>query len=259
MIAGPAAGQIADRMQALRTVFAVCTISAAAFAFANLTAWTFWSLLAIWIFCSAALAPAVPLADALALAAAEPRRRKKCFEYGWVRGAGSAAFIVGTIISGQAIGPFGLGSTLILQAALLLLAAIWIGGVPNYVSKSKTAASDDHHAKACDGVWELGHIPEFRRVVLVAALVLGSHALHDGFAIIHWTAASIGSTTVSVLWSEQVVAEVAVFLFIGPTLLRWLGPSQALTLSAGAGTIRWTVTAISTDPYVLALIEPLPD
>jgi PPP family 3-phenylpropionic acid transporter len=257
IIAGPAAGQTADRMQALRTVFAICTTFAAAFAFAKLTVWTFWSLLVMCILWSAALAPAAPLADALALAAAEPRGRKKCFEYGWVRGAGSAAFIVGTMISGQAIYPFGLGSTLILQAALLLSAAIWIGGVPNYVRGPTTAASSDHHAGACDGVWELVHIPEFRRVVLVAAFVLGSHALHDGFAVIRWTAAGIGSATISMLWSEQVVAEVAIFFLIGPTLLRWLGPNRALMLSAGAAAIRWTVTAISTDPYALALIEPL--
>jgi len=39
--------------------------------------------------------------------------------------------------------------------------------------------------------------------------------------------------------------------------LRWLGPNRALTLSAGTAAIRWAVTAISTDPYALCLIEPL--
>jgi PPP family 3-phenylpropionic acid transporter len=253
---GPAAGQIADRMHALRIIFAVCTTCAAAFAFTNLTVETFWPVLLVSVFWSAALAPAAPLADALALAAAKPIYRSKGFEYGWVRGAGSAAFIVGTIGAGQAIYAFGLSATLVLQAALLVLAGIWIGGVPNYVIAPRVTGSSSGRATR-DGVWELLRIPVFRQVILVAALVLGSHALHDGFAVIRWNAAGIGAVAVSVLWSEQVIAEVAVFLIIGPAMLRWFGPAWAFTLAAGAGALRWAVMALSTDPYALALIEPL--
>jgi MFS transporter, PPP family, 3-phenylpropionic acid transporter len=44
------------------------------------------------------------IADALALAAARPLGiAKRRFEYGWVRGAGSAAFIIGSVVTGQAI------------------------------------------------------------------------------------------------------------------------------------------------------------
>src|SRR6202030_2607141 len=53
---------------------------------------------------AATLAPLTTTADALALRAVgssvEGGRR---FEYGWVRGAGSAAFIVGSLFAGQAI------------------------------------------------------------------------------------------------------------------------------------------------------------
>jgi PPP family 3-phenylpropionic acid transporter len=44
----------------------------------------------------------------------------------------------------------------------------------------------------------------FRRVVLVAALVLGSHALHDTFSIIQWTNAGISSQAAG---SAPVVAQ----------------------------------------------------
>ena len=50
--------------------------------------------------------------------------------------------------------------------------------------------------------------PAFVRVVLAAALVLGSHAMHDAFAIIRWRDAGISPAVSSVLWSESVAAEV---------------------------------------------------
>ena len=253
LIAAPGAGRVADRMRCHRTIFAICSIGAALFALSNFALQTFWPLLAATILWSASIAPAAPLADALALAAAKPRDGKETFEYGWVRGAGSAAFIIGTIGAGQLVKPLGLGATLALQASLLIVAAIWIDRVPNYLRSSSASPNG-----AEDGtIFELLCLPAFRQVVLVAALVLGSHALHDSFAVIYWNAAGISPATVSVLWSEQVIAEVVVFLLIGPRLLHVLGPAWALTLSAVVGVIRWGLMATSTDLYVLASIEPL--
>jgi hypothetical protein len=68
---------------------------------------------------------------------------------------------------------------------------------------------------------------QFRRVVLVAALILGSHAMHDSFAVIRWGAAGIGPDAAGLLWSESVAAEVVVFFIIGRPLLDRLGPAGA--------------------------------
>ena len=68
-------------------------------------------------------------------------------------------------------------------------------------------------------------VPAFRRVVLVAALVLGSHALHDGFAMIRWNGAGLGPGTAGLLWSEVVAAEVVVFFLVGRPLLDRFGPA----------------------------------
>jgi PPP family 3-phenylpropionic acid transporter len=253
LIAAPLAGRVADRMRCHRTIFGICSIGAALFALSNFALQPFWPLLAATILWSASIAPAAPLADALALAAAKPRDGMETFEYGWVRGAGSAAFIIGTIGAGQLVKPLGLGATLALQASLLIIAAIWIGRVPNYLRSSRPSPNDAEDGTIC----ELLRLPAFRQVVLVAALVLGSHALHDSFAVIYWNSAGISPATVSMLWSEQVIAEVLVFLFIGPPLLRMLGPAWALTLSAVVGAIRWGLMAMRTDLYLLASIEPL--
>jgi PPP family 3-phenylpropionic acid transporter len=100
-------------------------------------------------------------------------------------------------------------------------------------------------------------IREFRLVIIIAALVLGSHAMHDSFAMIRWQAAGISPPTASVLWSESVAAEVVVFVLIGPWLLDRLGPSHAMALAAAAGAVRWSVMAATADAAAMALIEPL--
>ena len=92
----------------------------------------------------------------------------------------------------------------------------------------------------------LVRLPLYRRIIIVAALILGSHAMHDSFAVIRWEAAGIGPSTVGVLWSISVAAEVVVFLFIGRPLLDRIGPAHAAMLAAAAGIVRWTIMAETT-------------
>src|SRR5919198_5503503 len=98
LISAPLAGRLGDLFEALRTVLVLCIALAAFTTLGYLPARNFWWFLAISAMQAAALAPMTVLADALALGAAKRER----FEYGWVRGTGSAPFIVGTPPSGQA-------------------------------------------------------------------------------------------------------------------------------------------------------------
>ena len=97
----------------------------------------------------------------------------------------------------------------------------------------------------------------YRRVLIIAALVEGSHALHDAFSVIRWRSAGIDLPIVGLLWSESVLSEVVVFLLIGPRLVRQFGPGGACALAAGAGVVRWTVAAFTTDPVLLGFVQPL--
>ena len=108
-----------------------------------------------------------------------------------------------------------------------------------------------------EGVLALVRLPVFRRVVLVAALILGSHALHDTFSVIRWTNAGISAQTASVLWSVAVAAEVIVFFLVGPWLLDRLGPGRAIGIAAVLGAGRWLVSALTLDLTAIALIQPL--
>ena len=101
LLAGPLGGRVADSTGKPAMVLAGFTAAAAVIATGYAAVGGLPLLLLVSVAHASVLAPITPVADALTLgsAHAEPR-----FEYGWVRAAGSAAFIVGTLASGQIVG-----------------------------------------------------------------------------------------------------------------------------------------------------------
>ena len=253
LISGPVAGRIADRLHATRTVLAVCTAGAALFAFAFVPAGSFSMLLVIALLHATMLAPTTTLADALAVRAASGSRDAGRFEYGWVRGTGSGAFIAGSVLAGQLLNVLPLAFALVSQAVLLLLSAGAARLVPDVTS---VQARTDEQSERVGPAVLFANTP-FLLLLLVAALILGSHAMHDAFAMIAWTAAGISPGLGSLLWSEQVAAEVLVFLLLGPWLLHRLRPEHAMLIAALAATVRWVTFALSSSVAALALVEPL--
>ena len=118
-----------------------------------------------------------------------------------------------------------------LQALLLGMAACAGILVPELIHH-RTA---DVVRSPAGGVRVLLRIAQFRNLVIVAALILGSHAMHDAFAVIRWSAAGISPATASLLWSESVAAEVLVFFVIGPALVESANPGRR----AGHGRTGW--------------------
>lgn len=175
------------------------------------------------------------------------------FEYGWVRGSASAAFVFGTLAAGQVLGWTALTSIAWMHGALLLIAAASTTLLPALDNKTDAAAEQS----SVGAIRELMGIVVFRRMVLIAALVYGSHAMHDAFAVIRWNAAGLSPALISVLWSEAVIAEVMVFILIGPRLVDALGPSGAAAIASIAAVLRWLVVASSTNPAALAIVQPL--
>jgi PPP family 3-phenylpropionic acid transporter len=253
LIAAPLAGRVADILGSLRASLATCAGFAALLAVGLLAVDGFWPLAVVHMAHAAMLAPITALADALAVNAA--RAPRKGFEYGWVRGSASIAFIGGTLAAGQILGTNDLSAIAWIQAALLAGVVLATPFVPPLDASS--AQSGGAISSTLGGIRELCRIELFRRLVLVAALVYGSHAMHDVFAVIRWNAAGIDTTATSLLWSEAVAAEVFVFFWIGPALLDRIGPRGAAALAAAAGILRWVVMSQSTALAALALVQPL--
>jgi PPP family 3-phenylpropionic acid transporter len=255
MLSAPIAGRLADVFAAFRLEIAIFSIAAAVASLLFLPSHNFWLLALVNLSQAAMLAPLAPLADALTLSwsRSPTTGNTAAFEYGWVRGIGSAAFIAGLLVAGQSAGSWGLSSVLWLTAGGLFATASSTAFIPDLAVGPKA-----RKRKVREGDWFiLLREPAFVRMVLAAALVIGSHAMHDAFAIIRWRDAGITSAASSMLWSESVGAEVLVFFLFGPWLLSLLGRSGALALAAGAAVVRWGVMALTADVTALAFVEPL--
>jgi len=91
---------------------------------------------------------------------------------------------------------------------------------------------------------------------VASALIQSSHAAYYGFSALHWRASGIGATTIAVLWTEGVVAEI-LFFALSRRLAGRLRPGSLLVLAGLLGTLRWSVTALSTDLAALAAVQLL--
>ncbi len=259
LVSGPLGGRWADRVTRPSRVLAGFAAAAAVIATLYAPARGLALLLCVSVAHASVLAPLTPVADALTLGSAQgsaegARGGGRGFPYGWVRGAGSAAFIAGTLLSGQLVGEHGLGMIVWLNAGLLAVAAAGALTVPDKMAGSAAHAATGH----ARGAWRtLFQIPVFAPLMATAALIGGSHALHDSFEVIRWRSAGLSTVQVSMLWSLSVASEVVVFFVLGRRILDWLGPSRAMMLSACAGVVRWSAAAVTAAFPVMAVVEPL--
>jgi MFS transporter, PPP family, 3-phenylpropionic acid transporter len=254
LAAGPLVGMLADLLGSLRLVFATCAVLAAGTAAALLLANSFWLLFFIALVQAAALAPTTSIADALSVNAAKPQIAGKPFEYGWIRGSGSAAFVLGTLIIGQLVSHDDLTPIIWMNVALLVMAAGATALVPHVTTRPEPHASGSSVLAELHGLLRNSR---FRVLIIVSALVYGSHATHDAFAVIRWSDAGIDTSVISVLWSEAVAAEVLVFFLVGPALLDRFGARAAAVLAAAAGIIRWSIEGVTTSVLLLSILQPL--
>jgi PPP family 3-phenylpropionic acid transporter len=208
----------------------------------------FAALLLLALLHSLCLAPVVPLSDALALGAS----RRLGFDYGRVRSAGSASYILAAVAAGQAVALWGTVAVIWFYAGFLALTAL----------AAARLAPEPAEARGGGGRGGEGGFrapfrdPGFPWLLPLSALIQGSHALYYGFATIHWQAAGLSPGTIGLLWGEGVVAEVALFLWGRPIADR-LGPAGLALLAAGCGVLRWSVTAETTWLPALATVQLL--
>jgi MFS transporter, PPP family, 3-phenylpropionic acid transporter len=256
VLVGPLVSHSADRLRRHTFILSGCAVFAAVATISFLLPRSLAGLLCVALFHASVLGPIAPIADALASRAAGASRTLSAgrFEYGWVRAAGSMMFALGTLAGGWQARVSGLAAAMWISGGLLVL-----GGavVPSLPKLAVAGSSDGPRATILRDGLVLLRSSTYRRLLIAASLLWGSHAMHDSFSVIRWHSAGIDFFTISALWSESVFAEVVVFLLIGPWLLRRIGCNGSMMLATGAGAIRWSIAAFTTSPWLLACIQPL--
>jgi PPP family 3-phenylpropionic acid transporter len=239
LLAAPLLGRGADLLGDPRRVLAAGALGAAlASCGYALAPPAFAALLLVAVLHALAIAPVIPISDALAVQAA----RREGFDYGRVRSAGSVAFIAAAVLAGQ------------LASLAGVLAVVWLYAACHLATAAAGAALPPPPAPPAErrrgrggrgGMLAPFRDAAFRWVLPLSALVQGSHAFYYGFATLHWQAAGHSASVIGLLWAEGVVAEVALFLW-GRRLADRLGAPGLAALAALAGLLRWSVTAETT-------------
>ncbi|MCO6419547.1 MFS transporter [Siccirubricoccus sp. KC 17139] len=242
LVAAPAVGRGTDGWGDARGVLLLAATGATCTVTGYALGQGFAGLLLLALLHALVGAPIMPLSDALAVSAS----RQFGFDYGRVRSAGSASFILAAIGAGLAVQAFGAVSVIWLAAAAYAGTALAVARLP------RLAASGGGGG----GLAAPFAFPAFRRVLPLSALIQGSHALVYGFGTLHWQAAGHSPAVVGLLWAEGVVAEVVLFLCSRPLVER-LGPAGLAALAAGAGVLRWGLLAETTWLPALALAQLL--
>ena len=245
LLAGPGFGRVADALGAPRAVLAAVSLAGALAALGFLWAAGFVALLLVYVLLSAAVAPVMPLTDAMTVAAV----RRAGFDYGRVRAAGSVAFIAAALLAGQAVAVLGP------DAAVLLMAA-GFGATALAALLLPRAAARPAAPGGLAGFLAPLRIPAFRRLLLVSALIQGSHAFYYAFGTLHWQATGLGEGMIGALWAAGVVAEILLFVW-GRGLVARLGPIGLSIVAGLAGVLRWGATAVTTDPLLLFPLQAL--
>ncbi|MBC9179757.1 MFS transporter [Pseudoroseomonas ludipueritiae] len=244
LLAGPLGGRLADRLGDPRLLLVASALGAALACCGFLLGAGLLGLVLAQLVFSAFLAPLVPVSEAVTLAAAG----RGWLDYPRVRAAGSATFILASALGGWAAGRWGFSSAPVLMAAMLALTAL-AALLPRHGGGGLARAGGG-------GFRAVLALPGFRRLLLLSALVQGSHAALYAFGAIHWAAAGHAPVTIGLLWAEGVVAEILLFAF-GRRLTEALGVRGMMLLGALGGLLRWGLLGATTWLPALVLAQLL--
>jgi len=242
IVSNPIAGYVSDRLGDRRMPLIVLAgVSLAAYLlFALVTG--FWPLLALTLIAAGAYTALGPLGDNLTLLAISGQR----IHYGHVRVFGSISFMLFSgVASDLLIGepPMWIVWTLVAGLVVILFACWRLPRVKGERQSGKRR-----------GMRVLLKSPIFLLFIGAAALNQSSNTALYGFGTLHWRAGGLSGGEIGALWAEMVAAE-AIFFSLGHRIVAAIGPRWLLVLGGAGGIVRWTVTALTVDPVMLATVQ----
>ncbi len=249
MAAYPVTASIADRSGDRRRLIVIFAFIGTVFGMFLLPMHTFWGIALVTALWSCTFPMIMPLCESLAIAVAYERK----LDYGRFRLWGSISFIVAVVGAGQFLPGRAADFILWLIIATLALTAISSLLIPEDPRPPQAVAEG---RQALRRVFILALHPTFLVFLLAMGLILGSHAVFFGFATLHWRALGFSGLAVGILWAATVVAEVGIFA-VSNRIVDWLGPVRLIAIAGVACVLRWGLSGVATDFWILLLLQVL--
>jgi PPP family 3-phenylpropionic acid transporter len=213
--------------------------------------WGFAWWAVVWFAASSMYSTLSPLADVIALR----RARVDGFNFGWPRGIGSAAFIVGNLGMGVILTRGSPDLVLVWMVAAIALTT----AAARFLLPPDPVHEEGHEATFTDrmsGLSDLLRDTEFMTAVVAAGLIQSAHAFYYGFSTLAWKRQGIAEDMTGLLWATGVAAEIAFMWFLEPWRRR-IGPRHLLVLGGAAAVLRWTALAYSPPLWLLFPLQAL--
>jgi PPP family 3-phenylpropionic acid transporter len=206
--------------------------------------------IACWFVATTLLSTVSPLTDVLALR----RVARERFNYGWPRGIGSAAYIVGNVGGGFLLARAGANAILVWTVVAALLAAgaaFLIPPEPVHETGERTLGRERWR-----GLNGLLRDREFMLAAFTIGAIQATHAFYYGFSALAWRRQGISEGTVGLLWGFGVAVEIGFLWFMEPWRNR-IGPERLLLLGGLGAVVRWTAFAFSPPVWLLFPLQAL--
>lgn len=246
ILASPSVGHLADHGGERRGLIIRLALATAALwlLFPLAGEWGFPAILLLSVAATFPFAGLIPLGDTLAMMVVG----RHGLDYGRARLWGSLAFICAAALLGRGLESWSISVLPWLMAAALLLTAAASRALPD-LKVPRSGAKPPSLRPV------LTH-PLFLLFLGAGALNQMAHTVYYAFATIHWKAAGLSDMVIGLLWSEGVVAEIALFAVSNRVVARF-GPGALLVAAAAGGALRWLVLGATTALVPVALAQLL--
>lgn len=242
--AGPVIGHIADHRGGRKRLMVLLAGSAALLWLLFPAVHGFVPILILSMIATFPSAGMLPLGDGLAMAAV----RRHGLDYGRARLWGSLAFIAAAALGGRLFDSRPITLLPWLMAAAFGLTMLSCRALPD--------AAPGPRDETPPPLLPLLRHSGFLLFLGAGALNQMAHTVYYSFATIHWRGAGLSDSVIGLLWSEGVVAEIALFAVSNRVVGRF-GPAALLVVAGAAGILRWLVLGATTEIVPLALAQVL--
>lgn len=220
-------GWLADRLHR-RTAIIRITLLLAAIVFSTLFVVTTYStMIVVFAVMFSLWSAALPLFEATVIAKVDGDSGR----YGRIRVWGSVGFIVAVLLAGWGLDHWPMRSLLWMVLAMLLLAVLSSFAIPEH--RPAVAGVSSH-----DSIWPILKKREVIALLAACFLMMASQSANFVFYSIFMVDSGHSKSTVGILWSVGVVAEIAIFLSL-PRLNARFTPYAMFSFSFAVTALRY--------------------